>query len=206
MIVALATAIGATFVAGVVIHRELRISRLIALVGPSAITIAICTVLLLMGAPVENAAYLGAIGAICAAIAVIDARKLIIPDALVAALAFIACFAPFCPAPLHQLLGAVVMGVVFVGVRTLYFLARRAEGLGLGDVKLAIVSGALVGAETALLATALAAVATAAWVVVARRDDLQDQGAPGLVRVEAPLGVGLAGALLVACLAPVSIT
>jgi leader peptidase (prepilin peptidase)/N-methyltransferase len=58
--------------------------------------------------------------------------------------------------------GALIGGGVFLGLRLIYSRLRGAEGLGLGDVKLAAVAGAWLGPSplpSACLAAALAAIA-----------------------------------------------
>jgi len=94
----------------------------------------------------------GAGGAVLAglmlAIAVVDHRRMIIPDEL-NAVAFIAGLvaagakADALPAIaiLHALVRASIMFVLFLAFRTGYRTLRGAEGMGLGDVKLAAVAG-----------------------------------------------------------------
>jgi leader peptidase (prepilin peptidase) / N-methyltransferase len=94
----------------------------------------------------------GAAGAILAglmlAIAVIDHRRMIIPDEL-NALAFIAGLivagagadAPPVVAILQALGRAALMFALFLGFRAGYRALRGVEGMGLGDVKLAAVAG-----------------------------------------------------------------
>jgi leader peptidase (prepilin peptidase)/N-methyltransferase len=94
----------------------------------------------------------GAAGAVLAglmlAIAVIDHRRMIIPDEL-NALAFIAGLiaaglgadAPPAIAILHAVVRASLMFALFFGFRTGYRALRGVEGMGLGDVKLSAVAG-----------------------------------------------------------------
>ena len=94
----------------------------------------------------------GAAGAVLAglmlAIAVIDNRRMIIPDEL-NALAFIAGLAAAgigtegasAAAISHALVRASLMFVLFLGFRAGYRALRGVEGIGLGDVKLAAVAG-----------------------------------------------------------------
>jgi leader peptidase (prepilin peptidase)/N-methyltransferase len=96
--------------------------------------------------------WTGAAGAILAglmlAIAVIDHRRMIIPDEL-SALAFIAGLivagagadAPPVIATLQALVRAALMFALFLGFRAGYRALRGVEGMGLGDVKLAAVAG-----------------------------------------------------------------
>ena len=94
----------------------------------------------------------GAAGAVLAAlmlaIAVIDHRRMIIPDEL-SVLAFIAGLAaawigteaPSTAAIFQALVRASLMFVLFFAFRTGYRALRGVEGMGLGDVKLAAVAG-----------------------------------------------------------------
>lgn len=149
---------------------------------------------------IDAALFLGAIAAICVVTATVDARKLIIPDALVLMLGVLACLAPFRPPPVEQAIGGTLLGALFIAVRALHQWARDAEGLGLGDVKFAIVAGVLLGAQGGLAMTAAAASATAFWVVWrSQRPALANDSE--VLSVEAPFGVALAGALLVGCIA-----
>lgn len=141
------------------------------------------------------ATCMGALATACAVIAAVDARKMIVPDALVLTLGAVAYVAPFRPAAMEQIVGAIVLGALFVGVRAAHYWVRRAEGLGLGDVKLAIMSGALLGAQGALAATAAAAILTAMWMALWARRYAPAGG--GVMSVEAPFGVGLSAALFV---------
>jgi leader peptidase (prepilin peptidase) / N-methyltransferase len=94
----------------------------------------------------------GAAGAILAglvlAIAVIDQRRMIIPDelnalALIVGLvaAGIGAEAPPAIAVLHSVVRAILMFALFLGFRAGYRALRGVEGMGLGDVKLAAVAG-----------------------------------------------------------------
>jgi leader peptidase (prepilin peptidase)/N-methyltransferase len=105
------------------------------------------------------------------AIAAIDAQRFIIPDVL----SLPAIPAGLLASPLIdegraassvvlEHVGAAIVGaVVLYAIRELYYVLRRREGLGLGDVKLAGVAGAWSGfvglAHTLLLACVLAIVA-----------------------------------------------
>lgn len=187
---------GAVLVSMLVVRRELEEARWqwLILVAGAAALLAFATT---RDAP--SAACVSALATACAAIAAIDMRKMIVPDVLVLVLAVLAFVAPFRPTPMEQLVGAIVLGALFVGVRGLYYWLRATEGLGLGDVKLAIVSGALLGAHCALLAVAAAAVLTAAWLALHGRRYAHAQSAD-IASIEAPFGVGIAAALFAGCL------
>lgn len=113
----------------------------------------------------------------------VDRRFHIIPNVLVAAIFLVAVANPFEEPPMGQVLGCLLVGGLFLGVRLGFALRRKPDALGLGDVKLAAAMGALLGASDALLAVAIAGVATSATVLVRGRTS------------GAPFGVGLAAAL-----------
>lgn len=122
--------------------------------------------------------------------AVIDARHLLLPDALVLPLipAGIALHAWIAPDrwPDH-LLGAIIGFVVFAAVAVLYRRLRGREGLGLGDAKLLAAAGAWVGWEglpSAILLGAVFGLVTALALRLAGRS-------VGRV-TELPFGPGLA--------------
>ncbi len=145
----------------------------------------------LLAADWRAASVLAALCAICALIAEIDRRSFLIPDPLVGALLVLAAATPFGVSWLVALAGAATLGALLLGVRFGFERMGRAEALGLGDVKLAVAMGALLGPQQALLAVALAGVATltAAAPAIARG------GAQREARL--PFGIGLAAALAV---------
>lgn len=82
------------------------------------------------------------------AVSVIDFRHLILPDLLVLPLipAGILLHALIAPDRwVDHAIGAVAGFLVFAAIRETFFLIRRREGLGLGDVKLLAAAGAWVG-------------------------------------------------------------
>lgn len=112
-------------------------------------------------------------------IMVIDSRQFLIPDALslpaiVIGLAYaVAASSGAAEEVLMERLAAVaIAGGIFYGLRRVYMLMRGVEGLGLGDVKLAMAAGAWVGLSalpnTCLLAT-LSALLAIAFRAVSRR-------------------------------------
>ena len=117
------------------------------IVVPAALAVAVFS---LAALPLKLALVSCLLGWAMLAIAVVDARRFIIPDVLS--------------------LPAIPIGLVASGrllepsadglVRAVYFRIRRREGLGLGDVKLAAVAGAWIGwqslSDVVLLAAALA--------------------------------------------------
>ncbi len=147
-----------------------------------------------LGVSLENAAFAGGIAIICALIAETDRRHFLIPDPLVLALLGLAALAPFAPAWPVQLIGAAIGGGLLLAVRQGYHAVRGADGLGLGDVKLAAAIGALLGPHSALIVIGVAALATAALLL------RQTQTHSALSLRTAPFGVGLAAATAVATL------
>jgi leader peptidase (prepilin peptidase)/N-methyltransferase len=115
------------------------------------------------------------------AIAAIDARRFMIPDALslpAIPLGLLASGALLDPLQddlviLDHLIGAGLGGAGFWLVREAYWRLRQREGLGLGDVKLAAAAGAWVGwehlPEAVLLAAAAALGVAVGLALVARR-------------------------------------
>lgn len=148
--------------------------------------------------------WLGAgLALIVAAIAVIDARRFIIPDELnvagfVLALAHAWASAPYGP---FEGIGFALMrggalALLFFALHEGYRRLRGRDGIGLGDVKLAGVAGAWLDWLSALLAVEMAALAALAffglWYLAGRRS----LGAMSRV----PFGVFLAPAIWIAWL------
>jgi len=114
-------------------------------------------------------------GLIMLAVAVIDARRLVIPDEL-SALAFALGLAdvgferwPDMPAPaLEALIRAGAMAAVFFAFRFAYRRLRGREGMGLGDVKLAGVAGIWLDWPSLPIAIEIAALGALAFVAMAR--------------------------------------
>jgi leader peptidase (prepilin peptidase)/N-methyltransferase len=103
------------------------------------------------------------------AIAVIDARLFIIPNELTAAAFALALANAAVQAPWAisesvglALLRGAVLALLFLGLRSLYRWWRGRDGLGLGDVKLAGVTGAWLGVLTIPIAIEIAALAALA--------------------------------------------
>lgn len=113
-------------------------------------------------------------------LAVIDARDLLLPDALtlplIAAGIGVALWIGV-PSPMDHLIGAAAGGLVPVALRALYFRVRHREGLGLGDAKLLAAAGAWVGWQgligVVLIGSTIALVATLTLAVIERRLDRQ---------------------------------
>lgn len=113
-----------------------------------------------------QAVFLGLVWALCLVLADVDRRRLILPDLLVGPLVLLAMgAAPLAPLyPDHSLAGAVSGGacaaLLLYAARWGYARWRHREGLGLGDVKLAVAGGALAGPAGVAPMIFLAAMAT----------------------------------------------
>jgi leader peptidase (prepilin peptidase)/N-methyltransferase len=157
------------------LRRAMQMSALGSLSDTKARALKVCALALLalaaVAASIEAAPGLaGMLGAVLAllmlAIAVIDARWLIIPDQLVAAglgLGLINA-AVIAPQEMWQaagvaLLRGAVLALLFYVLRTLYRRLRGRQGIGLGDVKLAAVAGAWLDWLTMPIAIEIAALA-----------------------------------------------
>jgi leader peptidase (prepilin peptidase)/N-methyltransferase len=142
----------------------------------------------------------GAAGAILAglvvAIAVIDHRRMIIPDEL-NALSFIAGMVAAgvgteasTVAILQALARASVMFVLFFGFRAVYRTLRGVEGMGFGDVKLAAVAGVWLDWASLPIAVEIAALSALAAALYARL-----RGNEFDARARLPFGVFFAPAI-----------
>lgn len=128
----------------------------------------------------------------CALISEVDRRHHIIPDTLVVAITLLAAASPFGDPIGGQVLGGAFLACFFYAVRSAFQLSGRDDALGLGDVKLAAAIGAFLGPYHALIAVAVAGLATISVLVVSRRQD-----SAALTAAGAPFGVGLSAALAV---------
>ncbi len=113
------------------------------------------------------------------AIAIIDARSLLIPNGLSLAAFLLAladaafgASAEFWPGALQAvglaIIRAAVLGLAFLALRALYSRLRGREGIGLGDVKLAAVAGAWLDWPLTPVAVEIAALAALAAYAVGR--------------------------------------
>ena len=114
----------------------------------------------------------GGLAVLMIAIAVVDARRFIIPNELTAAalaLGFLhaAIQGPLVEALASAALRGAVLAVAFLGLRVLYRRIRGHDGIGLGDVKLAGVAG--VWLDWWVLPVAIEIAALAALAVYAMR-------------------------------------
>jgi leader peptidase (prepilin peptidase)/N-methyltransferase len=124
-----------------------------------------------------------------AAIVAADLRFLIIPDIYSAALAVLGLVGPLSPGWVQALIGATVCGGLLAAVAWAFHRQTQVEGMGLGDVKLAAASGALLGPEMGLWAIAASAIVAALIGLAWRR----------LRRGEGPLMIPYGAALALAC-------
>jgi len=133
------------------------------------------------------------------AIAIVDARRFIIPNELTAAalaLGFVNAAMQDSGLVLESLAGAAlrgaVMAIVFLSLRILYRRVRGHDGIGLGDVKLAGVAG--VWLDWWVLPVAIEIAALAAIAVYAVRF-LYGRRPPAGLKAKLPFGLFLAPAI-----------
>ncbi len=112
---------------------------------------------------------LGLVAGCLAALAVIDARWLLIPDLHVVLLMVLALVGPLASGPLAALGGAVLGAGLLWGVRALFLRLRGIEAMGLGDVKLMAALGALVGPLPVLWVIVAACALGIVWGLVRSR-------------------------------------
>lgn len=125
----------------------------------------------LLGARLVFAAALVALFAI-------DLEHHLLPNAItlpgIAAGFAFSLFAP--PGPVSSLIGIAIGGGVLYGIAAAYYLVRREEGMGMGDVKMLAMVGAFLGWPAVLLTLILASFAGAAigvGMMAVRRESLQ---------------------------------
>jgi leader peptidase (prepilin peptidase) / N-methyltransferase len=133
--------------------------------------------------------------ALCCALALIDLRRGIIPDELNLSLAGLglaqAVVTGGTVAGIEAACAAAATGVIFWLLRRLYFVIRKRQGLGLGDVKFLAAAAFWVGVSgvpTILLIATLTALAVAAGLQLAGRQITN--------RTSMPFGPFLAAGLL----------
>jgi len=141
----------------------------------AAIVIIVCgaTLLSIVAAPGLPGLFGAALALLMIAIAIVDARSFIIPDQLSLA-AFLLALANtsqigFEGAPESIIIAAsrgVVLSLAFFGFREIYWRARKRQGIGLGDVKLAAVAGAWLEWTLVPVAIEIAALAALAAYVL----------------------------------------
>ncbi|MFG1185327.1 prepilin peptidase [Xanthobacter aminoxidans] len=112
---------------------------------------------------------------VLAAIAVIDARHFLIPDALNASgialgLAYVALAVDdVAEGPIAAGVRGLLLGLLFLGLRTGYRALRGRDGLGLGDVKLAVLAGVWLDVTAIPIAIEIAALSALLAYALRRR-------------------------------------
>ncbi len=112
------------------------------------------------------------LGLILLVAALIDWRRMILPDWITLPLIPLGCaMAAMQEPPLtDRLIGAVAGFAVFAGIAELYRRLRGHDGLGMGDAKLLAAAGAWVGWRDLPLVVLGGAVTALAWALATRRD------------------------------------
>ena len=112
--------------------------------------------------------------ALCGALALIDLRRGIIPDALNLAIAALGLTmviaADGAAAGIEAMAEGIAAGAIFWLIRRLYFAWRKIQGLGLGDIKFiaaATIWVGLLGTPTLILIAALTALVAAGTLRIA---------------------------------------
>ena len=130
---------------------------------------AACAAASLILLPNAQGAIGGGLAVLMIAIAIVDARRFIIPDELTAAalaLGFLHAAIQGADLVVEALASAAIRGAVlalaFLSLRVLYRRVRGREGIGLGDVKLAGVAGVWLDWSMAPVAIEIAALAALA--------------------------------------------
>jgi leader peptidase (prepilin peptidase)/N-methyltransferase len=166
-------------------------------VGAAAITMVATSFLV---APGLGGFFGAALGLVMLTIAIIDGRSYLIPDTLTAAafaLALINAGLGDSDGVLAGIEGALLrgglLGAFFLALRAVYFWVRGRHGLGLGDVKLAVVAGAWLDWTTIPIALEVAALA--ALVAIALRQ--LSRGRPLRATGRLPFGLFFAPAIWV---------
>lgn len=103
------------------------------------------------------------------AVALVDAVWLLIPDLYPLLIALVALAALISRPSVEPLLGAAVGGGLLFGVRELFLRVSGVEGMGLGDVKLGLGLGALLGPQPVVLVVGIGAVLGILWSVALAR-------------------------------------
>jgi leader peptidase (prepilin peptidase)/N-methyltransferase len=123
--------------------------------------------------------------ALCAALALIDIRRGIIPNGLnlsIAGLGLVKAVVTIgVTAGFEAGSEGVAIGLIFWLLRRFYFVLRKTQGLGLGDVKFLAAAGPWIGVAglpTLLLIATLAALAVAGSLQLAGRDMTRQSSLP----------------------------
>lgn len=125
----------------------------------------------------------------------IDLAHMLIPDSLQIALLLLGLFATICDPEYpwySHLIGMAVGSLFFYGIYALFYYGFGKDALGGGDIKLAAVSGLLLGWERLLLGLVLASVSAAILLLILSRRSGAERGR------EYPFGPFLAAAFTLA--------
>ena len=140
----------------------MRVVDIVAFAGVASVGVVVSVVLV----PDWGGVWGGGLAVLMVAIAVVDARRFIIPDELTgAALALGLVYAAagesdiWVQALAWSALRGAISALAFLGVRAVYRRLRGRDGIGLGDVKLAGVAGAWLDWPVIPIAIEIAAVA-----------------------------------------------
>jgi len=140
----------------------MRVVDIVAFAGVASVGVVVSVVLV----PDWGGVWGAGLAVLMVAIAVVDARRFIIPDELTAAaLALGLVYAAaresdiWVQALAWSALRGAISALAFLGVRAVYRRLRGRDGIGLGDVKLAGVAGAWLDWPTIPIAIEIAAVA-----------------------------------------------
>jgi leader peptidase (prepilin peptidase)/N-methyltransferase len=122
---------------------------------------------------------------VCGVLALIDIRRGILPDGLNLAVAAVGLTKAFvvdgAPGGIEAVYEGVAIGLIFWLLRRLYFVLRKTQGLGLGDVKFLGASGiwiGIAGLPTLLLIATLTALAAAGSLQLAGRNMTRQTSLP----------------------------
>ena len=115
------------------------------------------------------------LGAVLAIAALIDWRRMILPDWITLPLIPLGWAMSLLGSPSlsDRLLGSLAGFALFAGIAVLYRRWRERDGLGLGDAKLLAAAGAWIGWRDLPSVVLLSAVAALGWALIARRDPEQ---------------------------------
>ena len=149
-----------------------------------------------LGRSVEGCAALAIALMTLTAVIYSDFSFLVVPDLYTLAIVLLACLAPWKYGPQEAAFGLLVCGGLVAVLTFLWQRLTKAEGFGLGDMKLAGAVGSLLGAQPGLFALATAAVLAVAFAVIFRKARPAKDGEP--LRVPYGAALALASAIFLA--------
>lgn len=121
------------------------------------------------------------VSSVCICMFFIDLEHMIIPDRLQIVMLIAAIPAVFLDTeyyPISHLIGAVAAGVVFIGTSLVVGKLLGREALGGGDVKLAIISGLLLGWQKLILMMLVASVSASIIMIIRRSKEKESLETP----------------------------